>query len=121
MGREALQVTAGKGAGTPPDFGPLAGVRVVFSGVAVAGPFAAQLMAEWGADVIWIENPRTPDQIRFGSGGLTGEMERRNQRTLALDLQSERGQAVLLRLLETAEIFVESSKGGQFKRLGLTD
>lgn len=42
-----------------PQFGPLAGVRVVFSGIEIAGPFAGQMFAEWGAEVIWIENVAT--------------------------------------------------------------
>ena len=73
-----------------PDFGPLAGVRVVHSGQAVAGPFAAELMAEFGADVIWVENPLAPDFARRAGAGLTFEMERRNQRTIALNIPTER-------------------------------
>lgn len=47
-----------------PVFGPLAGVRVVFSGIEIAGPFAGQMFAEWGAEVIWIENVAQADTIR---------------------------------------------------------
>lgn len=43
-----------------PTFGPLAGVRVVFSGIEIAGPFAGQMFAEWGAEVIWIETSHGP-------------------------------------------------------------
>ena len=48
-----------------PKFGPLAGLRVVFSGIEIAGPFAGQMFAEWGAEVIWIENVAWADTIRF--------------------------------------------------------
>ena len=47
-----------------PKFGPLAGLRVVFSGIEIAGPFAGQMFAEWGAEVIWIENVAWADTIR---------------------------------------------------------
>ena len=109
-----------KDATVAPDFGPLAGVRVVYSGQATAGPFTAQLMADFGADVLWIENPAVPDLSRAGRG-LTIQMERRNQRTIALNIPTPNGSDILLRLLETADIFVESSKGGQFRRWGLGD
>jgi L-carnitine CoA-transferase len=103
------------------DFGSLAGVRVVSCGSAIAGPFAPQLMAEWGAEVIWVESPKVPDMIRAGPEGLWAEGERRNQRNIALDLQSEAGQQIFLELLATAEILVENSRGGQFDKFGLTD
>lgn len=105
----------------PPTFGPLAGVRVVSAGSVLAGPFAAQLMAEWGADVAWVENPGTPDMVRVGAGAYWQEIERRNQRNIALDLQSDAGRTAFLALVATAEILVESSRGGQFARLGLSD
>ena len=49
---------------TMPKFGPLSGLRVVFSGIEIAGPFAGQMFAEWGAEVIWIENVAWADTIR---------------------------------------------------------
>jgi L-carnitine CoA-transferase len=104
-----------------PDFGPLAGVRVVLAGSALAGPFSAQLMAEWGADVIWIENPKVPDQMRGGGKGYWAEAERRNMRNVALDMQKPEGKAAFLSLLSSADVFIESSRGGQFTRLGLSD
>jgi len=105
----------------PPDFGPLAGVRVISCGSALAGPFAAQLMAEWGADVIWVESPKVPDVMRSGPEGVWVEGERRNQRNIALDMSSAAGQAVFLKLIESAAILVENSRGGHFDRLGLPD
>jgi L-carnitine CoA-transferase len=105
---------------TVPDFGPLAGVTVVSAGQALAGPFTGQLMAEFGADVIWIENPQSPDLTRSGYG-FTFQMERRNERTIALSIPTEKGREILLKLLARADIFVESSKGGQYERWGLSD
>jgi len=101
-----------------PDFGALAGVKVVHATNNIAAPFAAQLMAEYGADVIWIENPRFPDAIRTE---FAGEQERRNQRTIALNIAVPEGREVLSRLLANADIFIESSRGGHFARWGLTD
>jgi L-carnitine CoA-transferase len=104
----------------PPDFGPLAGLRVVHSGQALAGPFASSMMADFGADVLWIENPLTPEYLR-GANPWLFEMDRRNQRTMSLNIPTPEGKEILLKLLETADIFVESSKGGQYARWELTD
>jgi L-carnitine CoA-transferase len=103
-------------------FGVLAGVKVVYAASALAGPFAAQLMAEHGAEVIWIERAGMPENMRsYGPRGLSVEIDRRNQRTISLDLPTEEGRAILLELLKDAAIFIESSKGGQFARWGLSD
>lgn len=102
-----------------PAFGVLEGVKVVYSAVEIAAPTAAALMAEWGADVVWIENTRTGDSMRDTT--FVKEMERRNQRSVALNPFSEEGREVLLRLVEDADIFIESSKGPVYKRRGITD
>lgn len=99
-------------------FGPLAGVRVINAASSVAGPFATSLMADWGADVIWIENPKVPELTR---GNLSPQDNRRNQRNISLDIRSEQGREVLLKLVETADIYVESNKGGTYEKWGLTD
>ena len=57
-----------------PQFGPLQGVKVVHSSISIAGPFCAQLMADMGADVIWIENPKAREaaaSIRAGRSSST--------------------------------------------------
>ena len=102
-----------------PAFGVLEGVKVVYSAVEIAAPTAAALMAEWGADVVWIENTRTGDSMR--DTAYVKEMERRNQRSIAFNPFSEDGREVLFRLIEGADIFIESSKGPTYARRGITD
>lgn len=103
-----------------PSFGLLNGLKVVHASTVVAGPIAAELMAEMGADVIWIESPRALDTNR-GKGGMGAESERRNMRNISFNIPSDEGKAILKSLLEDADIFIESSKGGQYKRWGLED
>ena len=102
-----------------PSFGPLDGVRVVYAAVELAAPKAACLMADWGADVTWIENTGAGDTIR--DTAWVKQAERRNQRSVALNYFSEEGTAVLLRMIEQADVFIESSKGGTFAKRGITD
>lgn len=102
-----------------PNFGVLSGVRVVFCAMEVAAPFAAQMLAEWGAEVIWIENPKYPDTIRVQTN--YHELSRRNLYALSLDVFSQSGREVFLNLVKTADIFIESSKGPAFAKKGLSD
>lgn len=103
-----------------PEFGNLAGVRVAMSAISIAGPFAPALFAENGADVIWLENPKAPDPSH-GPYGLSGPQDRRNMRSVTVDLDSPEGQKVFLRLMREVDIFFEASRGGTFARRGLDD
>jgi crotonobetainyl-CoA:carnitine CoA-transferase CaiB-like acyl-CoA transferase len=108
---------------------PLAGVRVLDLTTAWIGPYAGMLLADLGADVIKIEGPGRPDVWRFfsavgGSWGIRPPVARpgahpanlsmhynsvnRNKRGLALDLTSERGKELFLRLVRTADIVLEN-------------
>lgn len=102
-----------------PQFGPLQGVRVVHLTQSVAGPYGPNKMAEFGADVIWVENIKGMDVIRGVKA--TAEHERRNQRSIAMDVPSEEGKKVFADLLKTADVLVTSYKGGQMAKWGLTD
>ncbi|MDR1117932.1 MAG: L-carnitine CoA-transferase [Bifidobacteriaceae bacterium] len=102
-----------------PSFGVLDGVKVVYAAVELAAPKACCIMAEWGADVTWLENTGAGDTIR--DTAWIKQAERRNQRSVALNYFSEEGKEVLLDLIADADIFVESSKGGTWARKGLTD
>jgi len=104
---------------TKPQFGVLDDVRVVYSAMELAVPKAASLMADWGADVTWLENTGAGDTIR--DTPWIKEAERRNQRSVALDFFAEEGREVLLKMLGEADVFIESSKGGTWSKRGLTD
>ncbi len=103
-----------------PEFGMLRGVKVVHASTVVAGPIAASLMAEMGADVIWIESTKSPDTNR-GKGGMGTESDRKNMRNISFDIPSPEGREILKKLLSDADIFIESSKGGTYAKWGLTD
>lgn len=105
--------------GAIPGFGVLEGVKVVYSAVEIAAPSAAAVMAEWGADVVWIENTRTGDSMRDTT--FVKEMERRNQRSISMNPFTEEGREVLFSLVKDADVFIESSKGPTYARRGITD
>lgn len=102
-----------------PSFGPLDDVKVIFSAVEIAAPTAAGLMAEWGADVTWMENIWSGDSMRDTK--WVKEMERRNMRSISIHPFSDEGKEALLGLVKDADIFIESSKGPVWARKGITD
>ena len=106
--------------------GPLDGVRVVELGVWVAGPGAAGLLAEWGADVVKIE-PFAGDPARsFGPmlGGTLDdnpvfELDNRGKRSVVLDLSAPEGIDLALDLIAGADVFVTNIRPAALERLGL--
>ena len=109
-------------------FKPLEGVKVIDLTYFVAGPGAARILADWGADVIKVE-PSFGDPGR-GTGATMSCPTNKdcnpfytaynaNKRGLSLNLKTEEGKAVLDKLLETADVFVSSYRTGALKRLGL--
>ncbi len=105
---------------------PLAGVRVLDISQVMAGPYACMLLADLGADVIKIEPPGSGDQTRGSMGFKMKGADsmgflnmNRNKRSVALNLKSEAGRAVLLRLVKDADILIENYRPGAMKRLGL--
>lgn len=103
-----------------PNFGLLSGIKVVHSSVSIAGPFAAELYADYGADVIWIENPAAPCMSRSMTGNCW-QQDRKNMRNLSMNITRGEGKEIFLKLLEEADVFIEASKGGQYERWGLSD
>lgn len=104
-----------------PTFGTLQGVKVVISAVSTAGPFAGQLFAENGADVIWVETPKGIDPLRWTNDGWGAENEHRNLRNLMLDVVKPEGREILLSIIKDADIFIEASRGGQWEKWGYSD
>ncbi len=86
----------------PPD-SLLAGLKIVYA-AAGAGPLAAAQMADFGAEVIWLEDASHPDPIR--STPYAAELDRRNQRSVCVDLRSAQGKSILLRLLAETAVFI---------------
>lgn len=104
-----------------PEFGLLSNCRVVMIGLSVAAPFAGELYAEHGADVIWIEHPTNIDSARVARKSGSWQQDRRNMRSLAMDYTREEGKAIFLKLVETTDVLIEASVGGRFERFGLSD
>lgn len=102
-----------------PVFGNLQNLKVINASSVVAGPFMCELFAEQGADVIQVESSRTPDMYRLWPQSWS--MERRNQRSISLNIPTSTGKDILARLLEDADVLVESSRGGTWDKWGLSD
>src|SRR5262245_15562222 len=104
--------------------GPLSGYRIIDVTAMISGPLATQILADQGADVIKIENPAGGDHTRTSPnrrGGLAAVFlnNNRNKRSVAVDLKYERGRAVLMRLVASADVFVQNFRTGVAQRLGL--
>ncbi len=103
--------------------GPLAGIRVVDLTSVVFGPYATQIMADMGADVIKIEGPEG-DNTRWisagpetGMGGIHVNVNR-GKRSLMLNLRDDADKEVLRRLIASADVFIHSMRGKAIARLG---
>jgi alpha-methylacyl-CoA racemase len=94
--------------------GPLHGVRIVTMGGLGPGPFCGMLLGDLGADVVRVDIPRAVD------GPLPIDYTvRRSQRSIALDVKDAAGRAILLKLVENADAFVEVFRPGVAERLGI--
>jgi crotonobetainyl-CoA:carnitine CoA-transferase CaiB-like acyl-CoA transferase len=103
--------------------GPLQGLRILDLTTILFGPYAAQTLGDWGAEVIKVESLtgdgwRTSGQFR--NRGMSGQFMavNRNKRSLALDLKQERGKAVMQRLIPTVDALVTNVRPAALARLG---
>lgn len=99
-------------------------LRIVDFGHVFQGPMGTQLLADFGADVIKVERPGAGDWSRrwgpyIGDLSLPYVSLNRNKRSLTLNLKSEAGKGILLRLVETADVLVHNFRPGVMEKLGL--
>lgn len=105
-------------------FGPLAGLRIIDAGTMVAGPFAATLLADFGAEVIKIEIPGRGDTLRQlgpvkNGASMWFAADARGKKSITLDLRTPKGRDLLLRLVAHADALVENFIPGTLDRWGL--
>jgi crotonobetainyl-CoA:carnitine CoA-transferase CaiB-like acyl-CoA transferase len=104
--------------------GPLKGLRVIEIGTLIAAPFAARLMAEFGAEVIKIEAPGEGDPLRkwrklHQGTSLWWYLQSRNKKSIAVNLKSAEGVDIIRQLACTADVLIENLKPGAMEKLGL--
>jgi alpha-methylacyl-CoA racemase len=104
---------------------PLSGIRILDLSRLLPGAYASQMLADFGADVIKIEEPGSGDYGRFmpphGAGGMSLYFlaTNRNKRSMTLNLKSSAGREIFLRLVRPADVVLESFRPGVMERLGL--
>jgi len=103
--------------------GPLAGYRVIEAARFVTGPYAAQLLADLGADVVKIEDPEGGDPFRGWDerGGYAPMYHafNRSKRSLTLNLRHPEGRVVIEKLVAQADVFIENFRPGVAEKLGI--
>ena len=115
-----------------PRTGPLTGLKVLDMSRILAGPWAGQLLADFGADVVKVERPGTGDDtrawgppfLRDAAGAETGEAAyymsaNRGKRSIAIDFTAAEGQALVRRLAGCADVLIENYKVGGLSKYGL--
>ena len=108
----------------PKSGGALSGVKVVDLSRVLGGPFATQLLADHGADVIKLEPPQGDEVRDWGPPFHEDDAAyfigiNRNKRSVGLDLSKEEGRGVLLKLLEEADVLIENFKPGSMESWGI--
>ena len=90
-----------------PKFGVLSSVKVLMTGTNIAGPFAASIMAEMGAQVVQVESQNMPCQTR---GNYGYSQDHRNTYSITLNTRTAKGKEVLEKLIAWADIWIESGR-----------
>jgi crotonobetainyl-CoA:carnitine CoA-transferase CaiB-like acyl-CoA transferase len=102
--------------------GALKGLRVIEMGQLIAGPFCGQLFGDMGAEVIKVEPPGAGDPMRvwgLGDEKVNWEVIARNKKCVSANLRVAEGQALVRKLIATADVLVENFKPGTLEKWGL--
>ncbi len=103
----------------------LEGIKVIDFSRALAGPYCTMLLADMGAEVVKIEVPGSGDESRaWGPPFIEGEAAyflsiNRNKKSITLNLKNEKAKAIAQKLVESADVLLESNRPGAMERLGL--
>lgn len=102
----------------------LQGLKVVECATVIAAPLCGRLMADFGAEVIHVEHPKTGDHLRqfgFAVEGINPwwKYYSRNKKLITLDISKPKGRDLLLRLLKDADIFIENFRPGRLEEWGI--
>jgi formyl-CoA transferase len=103
---------------------PLHGIRVLELGSLIAGPFAARVLGDFGAEVIKIESPVNGDPLRkwrklHDGTSLWWQVQSRNKKSVAIDLKTEGGQELVRKLALSCDVIIENFRPGMLEEWGL--
>src|ERR1044071_2478791 len=103
---------------------PLQGVKVIEMGTLIAGPYAASILAQFGAEVIKIESPGDGDPLRkwrklYQGTSLWWYSQSRNKKSVTLNLKTERAREIVRDLVKDADIVIENFRPGALESWGL--
>ncbi|MCD4524213.1 CaiB/BaiF CoA-transferase family protein [Nocardioides sp. cx-173] len=111
-------------AGPGATIAPLTGIRVLELGNYIAAPTAGRMLADFGAEVIKVERPRTGDEVRnwrlyAGTTSLLFRTINRNKKSIVLDLRTDAGRDVVRQLVEHCDVVLENFRPGTLEKWGL--
>ncbi len=103
---------------------PLDGIRVLELGNYIAAPTAGRLLADFGAEVIKVERPRTGDELRnwrlySGTTSMLYRTINRNKKSIVLDLRSDEGRRLVLDLAAKCDVLLENFRPGTLEKWGI--
>lgn len=105
--------------------GALKGLKVIEMGTLIAGPFCGQILGDFGADVIKIEDPKTGDPMRQWGRSLPKGLSPwwpvigRNKRSVGLDLRTPEGREIARKLIDQADVLIENFRPGTLEKWGM--